>query len=167
MSISTVKTLLVHQRSLSDVTECVPLVRISQCGLRQQSHVHVHDGRLIKAPLKSTSGPGLGFQTVYPGASRLSAPPHFSLPTATEPLLTCRRRRAQTARLGCSGADASPFRRGVSVQVSSISSCHRRCRRQAAINRTASAAGPTDASLCCGVTGIWTVSAALGIVRAH
>lgn len=51
MTISAVETLLIHQRTLSDVTEHVLLGRVSQCGLQQQScvhvHVHVHDIALL------------------------------------------------------------------------------------------------------------------------
>lgn len=42
---------------------------------------------LLNATLKSTSVPILGLHTVFPGASRLSAPSHFKAQTPTEPLL--------------------------------------------------------------------------------
>lgn len=65
---------------------------VSQCGLQQQSHVHVRDitqvmAELLNTPLKSTSVPILGLHTVYPGASHLSAPSHFKAQTPTAALL--------------------------------------------------------------------------------
>lgn len=51
MTISTIKKLLVRQRSLSDVAECVLLGGISQGGLQQQLRVHVHDVSPLMAEL--------------------------------------------------------------------------------------------------------------------